>query len=94
MGGLIYPSFIGLYQFINYTIRNRSVKGVGKYIKENYWTTLKKSYKYTLPFSLLNVFFAPPILNIPIASALTYAFNLFGARELLRVSLCAQLGAS
>lgn len=77
--GVAYPLYIGTYQFLGYLIRNRGFSGVGKYMKENYWPALKKSWKYLLPISLLNVFLAPPILNVPIAAALSYFFTLFGA---------------
>jgi len=78
-GGVAYPAYVGFYQTVDYLIRNRTFKGLGKYIKENYLGTLKRAWKYLLPISLLNVFFAPPILNIPIAAALTYIFDTFGA---------------
>ncbi|MBI2559145.1 Mpv17/PMP22 family protein [Candidatus Woesearchaeota archaeon] len=78
-GGFAYPAYVGFYQAADYLIKNRTFKGLGKYIKENYWPTLKKAWTYLLPISLLNVFFAPTILNVPIAAGLTYLFDLFGA---------------
>lgn len=78
-GGFAYPVFIGLYQFIDYVVKNRTLKGVGKYIRENYWTTLKNTWKRVLPISLLNVFFAPAYLQVPISALLSYVFALFGA---------------
>lgn len=80
-GGLMYPAFVASYQPIAYLIRNRTFKGMGKYIKENYWTALKDSWTKLLPFSLLNVFFAPSWLQIPISAALSYLFDLFGAPQ-------------
>ena len=77
--GLAYPAFLGMYQFTDYIIKNRTFKGVGKYLKENYWTTLKYMWKYILPFSLANIFFVPPFLQIPVGAALQYFFALFGA---------------
>ena len=80
-GGLAYPAFIAAYQPMAYLIRNRTFKGLGKYVKENYWSTLKNAWKTLLPFSLLNVFFAPSWLQIPISAALSYVFDLFGAPQ-------------
>ena len=77
-GGVGYPFFVGLYQFLDYTIKNRKIKGVFDYMKKEYWPALKGIYKI-LPISLLNIFFAPPYLQIPIGAALTYIFTLFGA---------------
>lgn len=78
-GGLAYPAFIGGYQSVDYLIKNRTFKGLGTYLKENYWKTLKFSWKYLLPLSLLNIFLVPPFLQIPVGAALSYAFALFGA---------------
>ena len=78
-GGIVYPVFNGLYLPTAYLIRNRTFKGMGKYVRENYWPILKKSMKYILPFSLLNVFFAPAALQIPIAAALSFVYDRFTA---------------
>lgn len=78
-GGLAYPAYIGMYQFIDYLIKNRTFKGVGKYIKENYWTTLKKAWRTTFPISLISIFFAPLAWQIPISALIQYGFVLFGA---------------
>ena len=80
-GGIMYPAFVASYQPIAYLIRNRTFKGMGKYIKENYWPALKDAWTKLLPFSLLNVFFAPSWLQIPIAATLSYLFDLFGAPQ-------------
>ena len=78
-GVLMYPAFNGIYLPIAYLIRNRTFKGMGKYVKENYWPILKKSWKYILPFSLLNVFFSSAALQIPIAAALSFVYDRFTA---------------
>jgi len=78
-GGVAYPAFFGMYQTMDYLIKNRTFKGLPKYLKENYWTALKTAWKTILPFSLINIFFVPPFLQIPIAAALSYAVTLFGA---------------
>ena len=80
-GGLMYPAFVGAYQPIAYLTRNRTFKGMGKYIKENYWSTLKTSWTKLLPFSLMNIFFAPSWLQIPISATLSYLFDLIGAPQ-------------
>ena len=80
-GGLMYPAFNGLYLPIAYLVRNKTFKGMGKYVKENYWPILKKSWKYILPFSLLNVFFAPAALQIPIAATLSFVYDRFTAHK-------------
>ncbi len=78
-GGLVAPAFIGLYQTVDYMVRNLSFKGLGKYLKDNYVPTLKTFWKKILPFSLLNIFFVPAYLQIPVAATLQYIFTLFGA---------------
>ena len=77
--GLLYPAFVGSYLPIAYLVRNRTFKGLGTYIKENYWKTLKNAWTKLLPFSLMNVFFSPAWLQIPIAAALSYVFDRFAA---------------
>lgn len=76
---IAYPAFNGLYLPLAYLIRKRTFSGMGKYVKENYWPILKKSWKYILPFSLLNVFLAPAALQIPIAAALSFVYDRFTA---------------
>ena len=80
-GGIVYPIFNGMYLPVAYLIRNRTFKGMGNYVRENYWPILKKSMKYILPFSLLNVFFAPASLQIPIAAALSFVYDRFTAHK-------------
>jgi hypothetical protein len=80
-GGVMYPFFVGAYQPIAYLIRNRTFKGMGKYVKENYWPSLKKAWKTLLPLSLANIFFAPAWLQIPVSAGLSYMFDLFGAPQ-------------
>ncbi len=78
-GGVMYPLYIGAYQFADYVIKNRTFKGVGKYIKENYWSTLKSSWKYILPLDLASVFFLPLAWQVPVSVALGYVWRLFAA---------------
>lgn len=78
-GGIMYPGFVGAYLPIAYLVRNRTFKGLGKYLKENYWKTLKESWTKLLPFSLMNIFFAPSYLQIPISAAISYVFDRFAA---------------
>lgn len=78
-GGLAYPTFTGLYQTVDYLIRNLTFKGLGKYLKENYLPTLKRSWKYILPFGLANIFFVPASLQVAVGSAISYIWALFGA---------------
>lgn len=78
-GGIMYPGFVASYLPIAYLVRNRTFKGMGKYLKENYWPILKKSWTRLLPFSLLNIFFAPSWLQIPISAAIGYVYDRFAA---------------
>lgn len=80
-GGIMYPVFVAAYQPIAYFIRNRTFKGMAKYVKENYWTALRDAWTKLLPISLLNIFFAPSWLQIPISAGLSYLFDLFGAPQ-------------
>ena len=67
-GGIAAPLYIPFYQFIDYSIKNMSFKGVGKYIKENFWPTYKTWFKYLFPINLLNLFLVPPGLQIPVSA--------------------------
>ena len=78
-GGFAYPVFLGMYQTVDYLIKNRTFRGLRSYIKENYWPTLKYIWKYLFPLSVLNALFAPAALQIPIGALLSYIFALFGA---------------
>ena len=78
-GGIMYPGFVASYLPIAYLVRNRTFRGMGKYLKENYWPVLKKSWTRLLPFSLLNVFFAPSWLQIPISAVISYVYDRFTA---------------
>ena len=78
-GAIMYPGFVGAYLPIAYVVRNRTFKGIGKYLKENYWKTLKDAWTKLLPFSLMNIFFAPSFLQIPISAAISYVFDRFAA---------------
>lgn len=80
-GGVCYPIYNAMYLPVAYLVRNRTFKGMGKYIKENYWPIMKKSWKYILPFSLLNVFFGPPAWQIPIAATLSFIYDRFTAQK-------------
>ncbi len=78
-GGIAYPLFVGLYQGVDYLVRNRTFKGMGKYLKENYMPALKKAWKVILPFSLANLYLVPRKFQVAVGSALSYFFTLFGA---------------
>lgn len=78
-GGAVVPLFTGFYQSVDYFVRNLTFKGMGKYLKENYWPTLKKFWKRIYLFSLANLYFVTSNWQIPIAAGLQYLFTLFGA---------------
>ena len=82
LGGIAYPLFNGMYLAADYIIKKRTFKGIGRYLKDNYWPLLKQAWKYVLPFSLLNVFTMPAWLQIPIGSAITTLYVMLkGARK-------------
>jgi len=74
-GGVMYPAFVASYLPMAYLIRNRTFKGMGNYLKENFWKTLKASWTKLLPFSLANLLFAPGWLQIPISAAISFAYD-------------------
>ncbi len=78
-GGVAYPIWMGAYQVADYLIKKRTFKGLGTYLKQEYWPALKRAWKTLYPISLLNIFFAPLAWQIPIGAALSYALTLFGA---------------
>ncbi len=78
-GGVAYPIYMGIYQFFDYLFKNRTFRGLGKYMKENYWTALTTAWKKLFPISLFNIFFAPLSWQVAIGAALSYGLTLFGA---------------
>jgi len=51
--------FIGLYTGLNHIIQNWSLKGLYEKLKKDYWPTVKRTWKYVLPLSALNVTILP-----------------------------------
>lgn len=77
-GGIVFPALLWLYQSVDYVVRN-GFKGLGKYLKEHYWSKLKSGWKYILPFSLANIFLVQKYLQIAVGSVLGYVLALSGA---------------
>ena len=48
--GLLIPALLGLYYPMEYIIKNKTFRGVGKYLKENYY----KGLKQTLPLTIFS----------------------------------------
>ncbi|MBI2124880.1 Mpv17/PMP22 family protein [Candidatus Pacearchaeota archaeon] len=51
--------FIGAYTGLNHIIQNHTFKGLGEKFKKDYWPTVKRTWKYVLPLSALNVTVLP-----------------------------------
>lgn len=51
--------FIGAYTGLNHVIQNWSFKGLYEKFKKDYWPTVKRTWKYVLPLSALNVTVLP-----------------------------------
>lgn len=51
--------FIGMYTALNHVIQNWSFKGLYEKLKKDYWPTVKRTWKYVLPLSALNVTVLP-----------------------------------
>ena len=77
--GTLYVPFVGIYQTVDYLVRNLTFKGLGKYLKENYWSTLKRAWKTILPFDLIVALFLSPAWQIPASAVLNFSYALFGA---------------
>lgn len=82
--GLLVPALLGLYYPMEYIIKNKTLRGVGKHLKENYY----KGLKQTLP---LNIFiglavaanYAMPFLApylFPALAASTVLFKIFASK--------------
>ena len=79
LGGIAAPIFTALYQGVAHTVRNKTLKGAGTYIKENFWPSLKRYWKTIFPISVASVSLLSPYLQIPVAAALQIAYTFFGA---------------
>ena len=51
--------FIGAYMGLNHVIQNHTFKGLYEKLKKEYWQTIKRTWKYVLPLSALNVTVLP-----------------------------------
>ncbi len=51
--------FVGAYMGLNHVIQNWSFKGLYEKLKKDYWPTMKRTWKYVLPLSALNVTILP-----------------------------------
>lgn len=51
--------FIGMYTGLNHVIQNWSFKGLYEKLKKDYWPMVKRTWKYVLPLSALNVTVLP-----------------------------------
>lgn len=51
--------FIGAYTGLNHIIQNHTFKGLWEKYKKDYWPTIKRTWKYVLPLSALNVTVLP-----------------------------------
>ncbi|MBI2655854.1 Mpv17/PMP22 family protein [Candidatus Woesearchaeota archaeon] len=51
--------FVGAYMGLNHVIQNHTFKGLYEKLKKDYLPTIKRTWKYVLPFSALNVTLLP-----------------------------------
>lgn len=51
--------FVGAYTGLNHIIQNHTFKGLWEKYKKEYWPTMKRTLKYVLPLSALNVTVLP-----------------------------------
>ncbi len=51
--------FVGAYTGLNHIIQNHTFKGLWEKYKKDYWPTIKRTWKYVLPLSALNVTVLP-----------------------------------
>lgn len=81
---LAQAAFIGGYTGLNHIIQNFSFKGLYDKFKNNYWQTIKNTWKYVLPLSALNVLY---IYKFGIAaqmawgSLMSFLFRLVGPKQ-------------
>lgn len=52
-------AFVGAYMGLNHIIQNYSFKGLYQKFKNEYWQSIKNTWKYVLPLSSLNVLLIP-----------------------------------
>lgn len=76
--------FVGMYQSMNHVIQNWSFKGLYKKLKNDYWPTVKNTWKRVLPFSAFNPLFLYPYgiaVQLGYASLMTFMLRVFGLKK-------------
>ena len=72
-------AFVGAYTGLNHIVQNFSFKGLYNKFKNDYWTSIKNTWKYVLPLSAINpLFLAPYGIGVQLAygSLMSFLFRL------------------
>lgn len=75
--------FIGMYTGLNHIVQNWSFKGLYDKFKKDYWPSLKRTWKYVLPLSALNVLYIYKFgmaAQLAYGSLMTLLFRLVGPK--------------
>ena len=75
--------FIGMYTGLNHIIQNWSFKGLYDKFKKDYWPSVKRTWKYVLPLSALNVLYIYKfgmVAQLAYGSLMTLLFRLVGPK--------------
>jgi hypothetical protein len=77
-------AFVGTYMALNHVVQNMSFKGLYNTMKTKYWTAVKNTWKYVLPFSMWNVLYVYKFgiaAQMAYGSLMTFLFRLVGPKE-------------
>ncbi|MBI2101210.1 Mpv17/PMP22 family protein [Candidatus Woesearchaeota archaeon] len=77
-------AFVGLYTGLNHIVQNFSFKGLYTKFKNDYWPTMKRVWKYVLPFSAFNVLYLYQFgiaAQLAYGSLMTFLFRLVGPKS-------------
>ena len=75
--------FIGAYTGLNHIVQNFSFKGLYEKFKKDYWPTVKRTWKYVLPLSSLNVLYLYKFgvaAQLAYGSLMSFLFRLVGPK--------------
>ena len=75
--------FVGAYMGLNHIVQNFSFKGLYEKLKKDYWSTMKRTWKYVLPLSSINVLLLYKFgigIQLAYSSLMSFLFRLVGPK--------------
>lgn len=77
-------AFLGSYMGLDHILSKYSFKGIYEKLKKDYWPTLKRVWKYVLPFSMWNVLYVYKfgiLAQLAYGSLMTLLFRVVGPKS-------------